>query len=157
LFTDTFLPKIDGIVTVICLLLDHLEQRGIEAVVVAPKLGVTHYNSAKVIGVPGVRLPLYPELTIGPSMLSTYRQLQAFQPDVAHIIHPFLIGVPGMVMARRLGIPILTSFHLDVARLTRYFNLGFVAPILTYLTRVVFNTADYSLAPSRMIQQEMIA
>ena len=32
LFTETFLPKIDGIVTVTCLLLDHLTKRGIETV-----------------------------------------------------------------------------------------------------------------------------
>src|SRR5690606_11147408 len=57
LFTETFLPKIDGIVTVICLLLDHLEMRGIDAVVVAPKMGVDHYRNTPVIGVPGVRFP----------------------------------------------------------------------------------------------------
>jgi len=37
-FTETLLPKIDGIVTVTCLLLDHLEQRGIETVIVTPRM-----------------------------------------------------------------------------------------------------------------------
>ena len=60
-FTETFLPKIDGIVTVICLLLDHLEKRGIETVIVAPKMGVARYRSTPIIGVPGLRFPLYPE------------------------------------------------------------------------------------------------
>ncbi|MCC6803661.1 MAG: glycosyltransferase family 1 protein [Anaerolineae bacterium] len=155
LFTETFLPKIDGIVTVICLLLDHLEQRGIETVIVAPKMGVERYRSTPIIGVPGVRLPLYPELRIGPPTLSTYNELKAFQPDIAHFIHPVLIGVPGMMMARRLGIPTLASFHLDVARLVHYFHLGFIEPVTDLLTRVVFNAADYSLAPSRLVEQYM--
>ncbi len=60
LFTETFLPKIDGIVTVVCLLLDHLEKRGIEAVVVAPKMGVDRYKAAPIIGVPGVQAAALP-------------------------------------------------------------------------------------------------
>ncbi|MCB9453828.1 MAG: glycosyltransferase [Anaerolineaceae bacterium] len=127
LFTETFLPKIDGIVTVICLLLDHLTERGIETVIVAPKMGVTHYKETPVIGVPGVTLPLYPELKVGPPTLSTYRQLKEFDPDIAHFIHPALIGGAGMMMAKYLGIPTVASFHLDLARLVHHFNLGFIS------------------------------
>lgn len=156
LFTETFLPKVDGIVTVMCLLLDHLTERGIETVVVAPKMGCEQYKQTPVIGVPGVRFPLYPELRIGPPTISTYHQLKAFNPDVAHFIHPVLIGVPGMLMSKRLGIPTLASFHLDVARLTHHFNIGFIEPLTDLFTKIVFNAADYSLAPSRLIQQEML-
>ena len=67
-----------------------------------------------------------------------------------------LIGVPGMLMAKRLDIPTLASFHLDVARLVHYFHLGFIEPVTDLLTQVVFNAADYSLAPSRLIQQDML-
>src|SRR5215510_7481452 len=121
LFTETFLPKIDGIVTVVCLLLDHLDKRDIETVIVAPKMGVERYNNTPVIGVPGVTLPLYPELKVGPPTLSTYNQLKAFQPDIAHFIHPAFIGVGGLMMAKWLGIPNVASFHLDLARLVHHF------------------------------------
>jgi len=155
-FTETFLPKIDGIVTVVCLLLDHLEKRGIETVIVAPKMGVERYRNTPIIGVPGVKLPLYPELRIGPPTLSTYNELKAFDPDIAHFIHPVLIGVPGMLMAKRLDIPTIASFHLDVARLVHYFHLGFMEPVTDLFTKTVFNAADYSLAPSRLIMQDML-
>lgn len=154
-FTETFLPKIDGIVTVVCLLLDHLNKRGIETVVVAPKMGIDRYNDTEVIGVPGVTFPLYPELRVGPPTLSTYQQLKAFNPDVAHFIHPVLIGIPGMLMAKRLNIPTVASFHLDYARIVRHYNIGFIEPVTDVLTKVVFNAADTTLAPSRLIQQEM--
>jgi len=157
LFTETFLPKIDGIVTVICLLLDHLETRGIETVIVAPKMGVDRYQGTRVIGVPGVTFPLYPELKVGPPTLSTYQQLKVFQPDVAHFIHPALIGGFGLLMARRLGVPAVASFHLDYAKLIHHFGIGFIEPGVNWLTRWLFNMADYSLAPSRLIQREMIA
>jgi glycosyltransferase involved in cell wall biosynthesis len=154
-FTETFLPKIDGIVTVVCLLLDHLTKRGIETRVIAPKMGVDRYKHTPVIGVPGVRLPLYPELRIGPPTLSTYQQVKAFNPHIAHYIHPVLIGVPGMMMARRLGIPTVASFHLDLARLAHHFNLGILEPATDALTRTVFNAADYALAPSNLILRDM--
>lgn len=155
LFTETFLPKIDGIVTVTCLLLDHLSRRGIETAIVAPKMGVERYNRTPIIGVPGVVLPMYPELRVGPPTLSTYRAVKRFQPDIAHFIHPALIGVPGMWMAKRLGIPRLASFHLDLARLVHHFHMGFLEPFTVWLTRTVFNAADYALAPSKLIKHEM--
>lgn len=155
LFTETFLPKIDGIVTVTCLLLDHLTKRGIETVIVAPKMGCERYNETPVIGVPGMRFPLYPELRVGPPTTSTYQQIKAFEPDIAHFIHPALIGVPGMLMASHLGIPKVASFHIDVARIAHHYRLGFIEPVTDVATRVIFNKADVSLAPSRLIQADM--
>lgn len=155
LFTETFLPKIDGIVTVTCLLLDHLTKNGIKTVIVAPKMGCERYNETPVIGVPGLRFPLYPELRIGPPTTSTYQEIRDFQPDIAHFIHPALIGVPGMLMASRLGIPKVASFHLDVARIAHHYHLGFIEPVTDVATRIIFNKADVSLAPSKLIQSDM--
>ncbi|MEQ8676948.1 MAG: glycosyltransferase family 1 protein [Aggregatilineales bacterium] len=157
LFTETFLPKVDGIVTVVCLLLDHLAERGVESVIVAPKLGdVQQYADTRVIGVSGVTLPIYPELKIGPPTLSTYNELKAFKPDVAHFIHPVMIGIPGLLMSKRMGIPTLASFHLDLARMATHYHLSLLEPVVNKLTSVVFNAADYSLAPSKQVQREMI-
>jgi glycosyltransferase involved in cell wall biosynthesis len=159
IFTETFLPKTDGIVRVVCLLLDHLKERGVDVMIVAPKLGdgsVTEYRGFPVVTVSGVTFPLYPELKIAPPGYFTYREIADFKPDIAHFIHPIMIGIPGMMMAKYLGIPTVTSFHLDLARLAGHFHIGFMQPITDYLTRVVFNWSDYSLAPSKQIMREMI-
>lgn len=158
LFTETFLPKVDGIVTVICLLLDHLAKRGVDSVIVAPRLGdVPRYAQTRVISVPGVTLPLYPELKVGPPTLSTYRELKAFNPEIAHFFHPVVIGTGGLMMAGRLSIPKLASFHLDFAQMARHYRLGILRPAVNLATRLLFNAADYSLAPSRRVQREMQA
>jgi len=156
-FTETFLPKLDGIVSVVCLLLDHLTERGVETIVVAPRLGegTEYYKQTRVITVNGVTLPLYPELRVGPPTYTTYKEVKAFQPDIAHFIHPVMIGIPGMIMAKRLGIPTLASFHLDLARMAQHYNVGFMTPITDVLTRMVFNWADYALAPSKAVQSYM--
>jgi len=157
-FTETFLPKMDGIVRVVCLLLDHLNKRGVETLLIAPKLGdIDYYNQTRVIQINGVSFPLYPELRLGPPTIGTYRELQAFQPDVVHVIHPVMIGIPGMIMAKTLGVPVLSSFHLDLARLASHYHLGFIRPLADYATKLVFNWADYTLAPSKQMQHELLA
>lgn len=155
LFTETFLPKIDGIVTIMCLLIDHLSKRGIETAVVAPKMGVDRYKSTPIFGVSGVPFPFYPELRIGPPTLRTYHQVKAFNPDIVHLIHPVLIGAPGLLMAKRLGVPTVSSFHLDVARIAHHYHIGFIEPAMNWFTRTVFNAADRSLAPSSLVRENM--
>ena len=161
IITETFLPKVDGIVKVTCLLLDHLARRGIEALVIAPRYGEDrHYNDAPVRSLPSLALPLYPEARIGFATFSLYRDLAAFQPDVAHLFHPVATGIPTMAMLKWMDVPTVTSFHLDYARLARQFrlgalDLGFAQPLIDELTKNVFNWADYSLAPSRLVQRQM--
>ena len=159
--SETFLPKVDGIVKVACLLLDHLAKRGHQALVVAPRYGdLTHVNGAPVHSLPSLSLPLYPEARLGFANLDLFRRLSDFQPDVAHLFHPVLAGIPALAMLKWLDTPTLTSFHLDYARLARQFrvgpfNLRHTRPLVDWLTRTVFNSSDYSLAPSRRVQRQM--
>jgi len=161
IITETFLPKVDGIVKVTCLLLDHLSRRGIEALVIAPRYGDSrNYNAVPVHSLPSLSFPLYPEARLGFATLSLYRDLAAFSPDVAHLFHPMMTGIPTMAMLKWMDVPTVTSFHLDYARLANQFklgllDLGFTRPLLDELTRAIFNWADYSLAPSRRVQAQM--
>ncbi len=157
LFTETFLPKVDGIVTVLVLLMDHMIRRNVEFIVVTPRIGdVDEYRGHKVVSVPSVPLPFYPELKFGPPTITTYRELKAFQPDIAHFVHPTLLGAGGMVMAKRLDIPTLASFHMNLADVVYHLGFGFLRPLVWWYTRTNFNAADYALAPSRLVQQDML-
>jgi glycosyltransferase involved in cell wall biosynthesis len=162
LFTDTFLPKIDGIVTVICLLLDHLSERGVDVMVFAPRLGkIDRYKGFPVITVPGIPFPFYPDLKLASPTFDTYRQLRQFHPDVVHFVHPSAFGLGSYIMVKRMGLPTLVSFHIDYGRVGRYFRFGpfdagFIELPINWLTRRVMNSADYTLAPSRLMQQRLV-
>ena len=159
--TETFLPKVDGIVKVTCLLLDHLSRQGIDVLVIAPRYGDgISYNDVPIHSLPSLPLPLYPEARLGFATFSLYRDLAAFQPDVAHLFHPVMTGIPTMAMLKWMDIPMVTSFHLDYAQLARQFrlgalDLGFTRPLIDELTKNVFNWADYSLAPSKPVRRRM--
>lgn len=161
LVTETFLPKVDGIVHVACLLLDHLSRRGIDALVIAPRYGdLDNYKGIPIHSLPSLSLPLYPEARLGFVNMALFRELAAFQPDIAHLFHPAMTGIPTLGMLKWLGIPTLASFHLDYARLAGQFqigalNLGLAHPLIDHATKSVFNWADYSLAPSKLVQRRM--
>ncbi len=157
LFTETFLPKIDGIVSVLLLTLEHFQRRGVEAVVVAHERGVREYAGARVIGVPGFPAPFYPELRLGPPHMGTYAQVKRFQPDIIHLAHPVIVGLGGMAIARVLGTPTVASYHIDLVRIAHFYRFGFLEPLAWWWTRVSFNRADVALAPSRLVQQDMLA
>lgn len=158
LFTDTFLPKIDGIVTVICLLLEHLQRQGITVMLVCPDLGpIDTYAGAQIIRVPGLPFPLYPGLKFAWPLYGTYKQVRDFRPDVIHAIHTGFTPGSGMLMALRLDVPRVVSFHIDYARIAPHFGIGFTTPLINRLTRLTFNRADACLAPSLEILERMRA
>ena len=75
-------------------------------------------------------------------------------------MHPVMTGIPTMMMLKWMDVPTVTSFHLDYARLANQFrfgalDLGFARPLIDELTKNVFNWADASLAPSKLVQRQM--
>lgn len=157
-FSETFLPKVDGLVTVICLLLDHLAKRKIESVMVIPQMGphsLTQYADTRLLSVPAVPFPFYTELKLGLPLVHTYRQLRAFDPEIVHVFQPIVAGNAGLLIAKQMRIPAVASLHLDLARISHHYGLGAIEPLINLAARIVFNAADTALAPSRLMQHEM--
>ncbi|MYK84944.1 MAG: glycosyltransferase family 1 protein, partial [Synechococcus sp. SB0669_bin_7] len=63
-FTETFLPKVDGIVTRLTKTIEHLAAAGDEVLVFCPEGAPDSYCGAQVMGIPAAPLPLYPELKL---------------------------------------------------------------------------------------------
>src|SRR5258708_1926215 len=155
IFSETFLPKIDGIVRVACLTLEHLQRRGIDAILLAPTHDIHEYAGAEVIPLPNLPLPMYPEVRMSFPHLCTYRRVKSFKPDLIHVFHPLMAGLAGLTFAHRLKVPSIASFHLDMARMTTFYNLHFLQPTFQHATRWTFNQANYALAPSKLVQSDM--
>ncbi|MDX1524059.1 MAG: glycosyltransferase family 1 protein, partial [Anaerolineae bacterium] len=66
LFTVTFLPRVDGVVTRLRYTIEHLQHLGHQVLVIAPDGGLTKYKGATIYGVSSVAFPLYPELKLAP-------------------------------------------------------------------------------------------
>lgn len=147
-FTETFLPKIDGVVSILCLMLERLHQRGHEVLLFGPPGGPATYAGAEIVGVGGPPLPFYPELRINIPRRFVWEKIRAFRPDLVHVVNPFFLGPFGLSYARRLRVPIVASFHTHVPRYVRHYGGGFIEPLIWGYLRTLHNRAHLNLCPS---------
>ncbi|MGQ9839971.1 MAG: glycosyltransferase family 4 protein [Anaerolineae bacterium] len=155
LFTETFLPKTDGIVNTLCHVLDHLARRGHTSVLFAPSGGPGHYAQTPVIGLTAVPFPLYPELRLVPPTVDVSEQLRAFNPDLIHVFNPVSLGVAGLRHARQLGVPVAASYQTDLPGFAARWGLGLFSDLLWGYLRWVHDQADLNFCPSRFTLQEL--
>jgi phosphatidylinositol alpha 1,6-mannosyltransferase len=157
LFTETFLPKVDGVVNTLCHLLDYLAARGHRAIVFAPEGSPPEYAGMPVISLPCCPFPFYPELKLGLPFLDVSSQIDHFRPDLIHVLNPFSLGLVGMKQARRLGVPLVASYHTDIPGFLERWGFDLlVEPLWAYLLWL-HGQADLNLCPSEATRAELAA
>ena len=156
LFTETFLPKVDGIVTRLRHTIEHLERNGDRVLVVAPEGGLTEYKGAKVYGVPGMPLPLYPELKLALPPLGTKNAIEEFNPDLIHVVNPAFLGVGGIYYAKTMNIPLVASYHTHLPQYLHHYGLGALEGLLWELLKAAHNKAQLNLCTSSAMVKELM-
>ncbi len=149
-FTETFLPKIDGVVTRIVRTLDHLSDLGHEALIFAPRNPPSDYKGHRIINVPGPSFkPWYPELNLGMPRPRLGRELDKFKPDIVHVVNPVILGLWGTTIAKQRNLPLLASYHTDIIQYAKHLKLEFLNPISKVLLRDTHNQAHVNLCTSQ--------
>jgi glycosyltransferase involved in cell wall biosynthesis len=148
IFTETFLPKIDGVVTILCQALERLHDTGHQALVIGPPDMPASYAGARCVPTGGPRFWLYPELRINLPRPRIVRELRAFKPDLVHVVNPAFLGPTGIALARILRLPLVASSHMDIPSYTRNYVGEWGIPTAWWLFRTAHNVADLNLVPS---------
>jgi glycosyltransferase involved in cell wall biosynthesis len=150
-FTETFLPATDGVVTRLRYTIEELAKMGDDMLVVAPRYpdgGPDFYAGAPIYRVPGVPFPPYPRIKLSFAHPGVGRALWRFEPDLIHAVNPFILGPGGIYYARRLEVPLVASYHTNVAAYARYYNLNFSYNAARWWTRQLHNRAEINLCTS---------
>jgi glycosyltransferase involved in cell wall biosynthesis len=155
LFTETFLPKIDGIVTRLRNTISQLQRGGHQVLVFAPGDGRSEYEGALVQGMRGSRFPLYPELTLAFPRASIRKTLLEFQPDLIHVADPCCLGVAGIYYSDVLGLPLVISYHTRLPKYLSYYGLGALEPAVWKVMRLRHNRARLNLCTSTVMAEEL--
>ena len=155
LFTETFLPKIDGIVTRLIHTIDHLQRAGEQVLIFSPDYGIKEYKGARVYGVEGLPLPMYPELKMALPSPAVGRQLQQFKPDIIHVVNPAILGLGGIYYGKKLNIPILASYHTHLPKYLHHYGFGVLEPLLWELLKGAHNQAELNLCTSTAMVEEL--
>ncbi|BAY90610.1 MULTISPECIES: glycosyltransferase family 4 protein [unclassified Tolypothrix] len=157
LFTETFLPKVDGIVTRLRHTVDHLQRHGNQVLVVAPEGGITEHKGAKVYGVTGFPLPLYPELKMALPRPAIGYALEEFKPDIIHVVNPAVLGLSGIFYSKILKIPLVASYHTHLPQYLQHYGLGMLEGVLWELLKTAHNQAELNLCTSTAMMAELTA
>ncbi|MDJ0730636.1 MAG: glycosyltransferase [Crocosphaera sp.] len=148
LFTETFLPKIDGIVTRLRHTVDHLQRNGDQVFVFSPDGGLREYKGAKIHGVKGIPLPLYPELKLAIPTPKVGKALERFKPDLIHVVNPAVLGLGGIYYAKTFNIPLVASYHTHLPQYLQHYGLGSLEGLLWELLKLAHNQARLNLCTS---------
>lgn len=114
-FTDTYTPEVNGVVTSIEAHARLLAARGHEVLIVCPRYAEEPKRST-----PGVTVRRYPSFSFLtnqatrialPSIVSVANLVRRFDPDVVHVHTPLSVGVIGLVTARMLRLPNVQTYH----------------------------------------------
>lgn len=155
IFSEVFLPKVDGIVNTVCRLLDHLSEHGHESIVLAPAPAPQRYGNTPVFTAPSARLPFYPEVRLASPFVTFDRVLDNFRPDLFHLVNPISLGLVGLGYAKKHHLPIVASYHTDLPGFARRWGFGAFNEGLWNYFRLVHNQADVNYCPSQATLDEL--
>ena len=154
-FTETFLPKVDGIVTRLTKTIEFLTKNDNEVMVFCPEGCPDSYKGATIIGVAAMPLPLYPELKLGLPGPAVSDKLEEFKPDLIHVVNPAVLGLGGIWLAKTNNIPLIASYHTHLPKYLEHYGMGMLEPLLWELLKAAHNQALLNLCTSSALVDEL--
>jgi glycosyltransferase involved in cell wall biosynthesis len=154
-FTETFLPKVDGIVTRLTRTVEQLVAAGDQVMVFCPEGAPSHFAGAEIVGVPALPLPLYPELKLALPRPAVSDALDQFQPDLVHVVNPAVLGLGGIWLAKTRELPLVASYHTHLPKYLEHYGMGMLEPLLWELLKAAHNQAQLNLCTSTAMVEEL--
>jgi len=159
IFTETYLPYINGVVTHVRLLKEGLEILGHEVLIVTADPTVKHHRIENGI----LRCPahsfkkIYGYGVASPLSSTRLRYLIKFKPDIIHIHNEFGVGFFGLQSASILSIPLVYTIHTMYDDYLHYIGPSGMTNVLNktmqfYLKRFT-NNACAIIGPSAKVEE----
>ena len=160
MFTDTYLPSRDGVVTSVLTTSAELKSLGHEVFIFAPdpspgqckEEGVRYFRSMSFSRYSGYRIPLFPT--------NKCELLRELDVDVIHSQGLLFMALRSMFAGRTLKLPVVTSFHTMVTDAAQYYNFtpfpdGMVSRLMWIYLRNLLQRSEAVIAPTMAIEQEL--
>ena len=156
LFTETYLPYINGVVTHVKVLKEGLEKLGHEVLVVTADTNAKrHYIRDGILHCPAKSFKRFYDYGLATPVSSTRLKLiKRFDPDIIHIHNEFGIGFSGAMIAKRLKVPLVYTLHTMYDDYLYYIAprpfIPFVKKTSRKYARFLANNASALTGPSKM-------
>ncbi len=154
--TETFPPEVNGVAMTLGRLVDGMRQRGHRVRVVRPRQGRADAGGECELALPGLPLPGYPGLRFGlPAGRALLREWRLQPPDLVHVVTEGPLGWSAVAAARRLGIPVTSSFHTNFERYSVHYGLGWLRPVVAAYLRILHRRTKLTMVPTEALAAEM--
>jgi glycosyltransferase involved in cell wall biosynthesis len=157
LVTETYPPEVNGVAMTLHRLVTGLSERGHDVVVVRPTQSVEgsgFHPLAEEWVFRGLPLPGYPGLRFGlPAGFELRRRWREDPPDVVHVATEGPLGLSAVWAARRLGLPVSSSFHTNFHTYSGHYGFGLLRNVALKYLRAVHNRTACTLVPSSSMKE----
>lgn len=155
--TESFLPKVDGVVKTSYLTIRYLQETGREVLIFAPDIAVGQVGNSQVIPLPSISLPQAPETRMALPNPVVARHIEEFEPDLIHLFSPAAMSVNGMAVGRHLNLPVIANYQTDLPGYTEHYGFPMLSGPVNRWLRYIHNGCHLTLAPTRTIIRELRA
>ncbi|MDY7114949.1 glycosyltransferase [Halomonas sp. SSL-5] len=159
MFTNTFLPIVGGVSESVQRLTVRLRELGHRVLVVAPRLDGQADDEQDVVRVVAMQHFNGSDFSLPvPIPGQLHEAVEAFDPDIVHSHHPFLLGDTAARTAETYGLPLVFTHHTLYEHYTHYVPgdsprmQRFAVALATEYTRL----CDEVIAPSESIHRLLI-
>ncbi|MBU2577193.1 MAG: glycosyltransferase [Nanoarchaeota archaeon] len=162
IFTDTFLPNTNGVVTSILNHIKELSRRGHKVLLLTLGKSNERYNldkNIRVVKYRGVTIPTYKDYQVRiPKYQQTHKELIKFKPDVIHVQTPFTMGWDAVINSKKMGIPLVGTHHTFFSDYTKHLfliDLKIARKFSDKYIKAFFNKCDLVTSPSKSLLEEL--
>jgi 1,2-diacylglycerol 3-alpha-glucosyltransferase len=117
-FSDTYLPRRDGVITSLRTLTAEQCEAGDVPLVVVPRHpdqpAEAGLHTLRALPIGPANLRISPWLLRGAAATATLNAIARHRPDVIHVHTPGPVGLLGVLAARRLRVPLVQTYHTDL-------------------------------------------
>ncbi|MEW2553562.1 glycosyltransferase family 1 protein [Streptomyces zhihengii] len=158
--TESFPPDVNGVAHCALQTARHLADGGHDPLVIAPAAAGADEADTRapcpVVRVPSLPLPGYPQVRVALPSRRVAAAVAAHRADIVHLAGPFVLGVRGMAVATRLGLPAVAVYQTDLAGYARTY-VGAGEGAAWRRIKAVHGAADRTLAPSTAALRDLEA
>jgi glycosyltransferase involved in cell wall biosynthesis len=158
LVSDTYLPQVNGVTTVVRRIVALLRAQGHEAAVVAPRYpGFATPAGERELRIPSIAYPPYPDIRLSvPQFRRVARFFDEFEPDVIHVHTEGALGLVGRRYACARQLPLVTSFHTNFPQYSQHYGVGFLAPAVWRWLMRFHRPAALTLTPGEAVRDDLV-
>ncbi len=158
LFTDAYVPSVNGVVTSVETLKKALEQKGHTVYIVTVGQDSKTYDydeKEKILRIPGIPLGIYDYRMSSIYPLKVINQIKSWNLEIIHSHTELSMGIFARLFAKQYNIPLVHTYHTMykdytwyVSRNIKYFDLG-CKKAVEYISKFYCdNTADAFIVPT---------